>query len=99
MTKYHAKRSGGFASKKEHRVIADLQLQEKLGLIKNLRLQVSFELTPKVGKERSSQYIADAVFEENGKEVVLDAKGFRTPLYILKRKVLRMRYGIEIREV
>lgn len=98
MTKYHARPSNGFASKKEERVINDLRLQEKFGLISNLQTQVRYELTPKFGNERASHYIADAVFVEDGKTVVMDCKGFRTREYILKRKFLRYRYGIEIRE-
>lgn len=93
-----------FDSKGEHRRYQELQLLEKLGAIRNLRTQVKFELTPKIDKERESSYIADFVYFERNSDgtheyqVVEDCKGFRTPLYILKRKMMRWRYGIEILE-
>lgn len=98
MSKMGNKQSGGFDSRREHRRYQELQLLEKIGEISNLRTQVVYELTPKAGKERASTYRADFVYSENGKEVVEDCKGFRTIHYILKRKFLRYRYGIEIRE-
>lgn len=98
MSKYGNKKVGGFDSKREGRRHSELLLLERIGEISNLRTQVVFELTPKAGKERASTYRADFVYLENGKEVVEDCKGFRTVHYILKRKFLRFRYGIEIRE-
>ena len=96
--KYRNIRQNGYASKRESKRASDLALLEKLGCIQNLRQQVKYELTPKIGKERASHYIADFVYQENGLEVVEDCKGFRTPEYVLKRKFLRYRYGIEIKE-
>jgi hypothetical protein len=32
------------------------------------------------------------------KDVCEDVKGMRTPLYVLKRKILNWRYGIVVRE-
>lgn len=102
MNKMGNKRSGGFDSKREHRRHSELSLLEKIGEIRNLKTQVVFELTPKVGRERASTYRADFTYEEKvGNSwipVTEDCKGFRTIHYILKRKFLRFRYGIEIRE-
>lgn len=98
MSKMGNKESGGFASRREHRRHQELLILEKVGEISDLRTQVVYELTPKIGKERASTYRADFVYQENGKTVVEDCKGFRTIHYILKRKFLRYRYGIEIRE-
>ena len=96
------KQSGGCDSKREHRRYNHLLLLEKIGEIRNLKTQVVYELTPKVGKERASTYRADFTYEEKSGEdwipVTEDSKGFRTIHYILKRKFLRYRYGIEIRE-
>ena len=97
-SKYGAVRTGRHSSKKEAKRSEELHLLEKLGLIAGLREQVKYELTPKIGKERASHYVADFVYTENGCEVIEDCKGFRTPEYVLKRKFLRYRYGIEIRE-
>jgi hypothetical protein len=89
-------------SRREARRLIELRLLEKAGSISGLRTQVRYELTPAATNptERASHYVADFVYtDENGDLVVEDAKGFRTSEYILKRKVMRWRYGIVIREV
>ena len=93
-----------FDSAKEARRWSELLLLERAGAIQNLRRQVKYELIPSqriAGKvvERACTYIADFVYEENGVEVVEDTKGFKTPEYIIKRKLLLWRYGIRIKEV
>ena len=58
------------------------------------------ELTP--GKkliERECAYVADFVYEEDGKTVIEDTKGMKTKDYILKRKMTLFFHGIRIREV
>lgn len=79
---------------------------EKAGEIKNLERQKRFTLTPTMrdrnGKvlERPSFYIADFYYrDKDGKEVVEDAKGFKTPEYVLKRKLMLCTYAIQIKEV
>lgn len=79
-------------------------LLERAGAIQNLRRQVKYELIPSqriAGKvvERACTYTADFVYQENGQDVVEDTKGFKTPEYIIKRKLMLWRYGIRIREV
>lgn len=94
-----------FDSKHEAYRYVELKLMERTGLIKNLRLQVPFELIPnlkdKNGKllERKATYVADFVYELNGQQVVEDAKGCRTDVYKLKKKLMLERYGIVIVEV
>lgn len=94
-----------FDSKKEANRYKELLLLEKAGVIKNLSRQVKFVLIPsqrdESGKliERECSYKADFKYEENGKVVVEDVKGFRTKEYIIKRKLLLYQYGIRIREV
>lgn len=106
--KYHAKKTvlDGiiFDSRKEAARYAELKLLERSGAIHNLQRQVRYELIPaqkKDGKtvERACHYIADFVYEEDGKTVVEDVKGFRTKEYILKRKLMLQVHGIEVREV
>ena len=70
----------------------DLKILERAGMINNLRFQVPFELIPKNGDERPVKYIADFQYNENGKMIVEDFKGFHTKEYILKRKLLKWRY-------
>lgn len=61
--------------------------------------------------ERAAKYVADAVYYDKAVSethaalraaygmVVEDSKGFRTPTYILKRKLMMHVHGIRIREV
>ena len=53
----------------------------------------------KILMERECAYIADFVYDENGKTVVEDTKGVKTKDYIIKRKLMLKEYGIKIREV
>ena len=49
--------------------------------------------------ERECAYIADFTYKQDGKLVVEDTKGFRTPDYIIKRKLMYLVYGIKIKEI
>lgn len=104
--KYHAKRVGGHASKKEHNRANQLKLMQRAGVISGLREQVTYQLIPaqrdNYGKliERSCCYKADFVyFDDKGDVVVEDTKGVRTKEYIIKRKLMLMVHGIRIKEV
>jgi hypothetical protein len=103
--KYHAQRSGGYDSRKEHRRANELRLMQRAGLISNLREQVPYELIPTQrgadGKviERACSYIADFVYDtKDGKHIVEDTKGVRTDVYRIKRKLMLLVYGIRITE-
>lgn len=96
-----------FDSKREGRRFQELRLLERGGEISDLKTQVDYELIPtqtrQHGKaERAVHYIADFVYQDNrhgGALVVEDAKGVRTPEYIIKRKLMLQKYGIEVKEV
>lgn len=93
-----------FDSKKESRRYQELRLLEQAGEIRDLKLQVKFELIPSQrvdGKvvERACTYKADFVYRENGEIIVEDAKGFRTPEYKIKRKLMLYIHGIRIKEI
>ena len=111
-----------FDSKKECKRYMELKLLEKGNVIRDLRLQVEFELLPnqyatekrygkngkplkdkKVLLERRVVYRADFVYilNETGETVVEDAKSeiTRTPVYLLKRKLMLYRYGVRVHEV
>ena len=61
--KYHAKRTDGYASKKEANRVAELRILEQAGKIWGLKLQVRFELLPAIpGYRRPLVYIADATY-------------------------------------
>lgn len=103
--KYHAEKSGGYDSRKEHRRANELRLMQRAGLISNLREQVPYELIPTqrsaAGKllERSCRYVADFVYtDKDGNTVVEDTKGVRTDVYRIKRKLMLYVHGIHITE-
>lgn len=89
-----------FDSKAEAARWQELSLLERAGEITELERQVEYELIPKQKGERAVKYIADFRYVDNeGKTVVEDTKGVRTPVYILKRKLLLWVHGIRVREV
>lgn len=104
-----------FDSLKEYRRFCELSLLEKAGAITDLKRQVEFVLIPAqrepdtIGKrggiikgktiEQKCSYVADFVYQENGKTIVEDTKGFRTKDYILKRKMMLYFHGIRIKEI
>ena len=88
-----------FDSKHEAKRYQELRLLEQAGEIENLRLQVPYELIEKSKYGRSIKYVADFVYSRNGLTVVEDAKGVRTPVYRLKKRMMAEKYGIQIREV
>lgn len=92
-----------FDSQKEARRYRELALLERAGQISDLKRQVKYELIPtqRIGGkvvEKSCVYIADFVYTENGETVVEDTKGFKTPEYRIKKKLLLYVHGIQIRE-
>lgn len=92
-----------FDSKKEFLRYLVLEDKQNKGEIKNLKRQVPFILVPAFNlnkkRYREMKYIADYVYEENGKQVVEDVKGMRTDVYKLKKKLMAYIYQIEIKEV
>lgn len=109
-SKYRNVKCGSYASKREAKRAEELKLLEAAGKITNLREQVEYVLIPKQvdanGKciERACEYIADFAYllKEDGEildEIVEDAKGYRDPVYRIKRKLMLSVHGIRIREV
>lgn len=89
-----------FDSRKEADRYLVLRDMAKQGEIRGLQTQPEFELIPKQPGEQGVKYIADFLYEQAGKTVVEDVKGYRTKDYIIKRKLFKWRYpGIEFREV
>lgn len=90
-----------FDSKKEAEFYAELKLREKVGEITHLRLQPRYLLQEAFkhdGKQyREMEYVADFEYIENGVTVVVDVKGFRTAVYMIKRKLFLYRYGSSIK--
>lgn len=109
--KYGAKKTAVngivFDSQKEARRYQELLLLKDLGAITHLRRQVKYVLIPSQkdenGKviERECSYIADFVYFDimANKTIVEDTKGFRTPEYKIKRKLMLYVHNIKIKEV
>lgn len=84
-------------SLKERQRCWELAQWEKRGRISCVQRQVRFRLTVK--GQYICAYVADFVYlNERGETVVEDTKGYRTPLYKLKAKLMRACLGIDIRE-
>lgn len=104
MSKFGNVKFRGHDSKKEARRAQELWLLQRAGKISCLQQQVTFELIPaqydERGRclERAVKYVADFVYAQDGKTVVEDVKGYKTPEYVIKRKILLWRYGIRIKE-
>lgn len=86
-----------FASTKEARVWQDLCLQQQAKQIIGLRRQVPIDIT--INGIHVCDYVVDFFFLRDGKQVVMDAKGFRTEMFRIKKKLVRAVHGIEIEEV
>ena len=87
-----------FPSKKEARRFAELKLLERAGKISRLTLQPSYTFTHN-GVE-ICRYVADFQYFDNDRNcpVTEDSKGVKTPAYIIKSKLLKAFYGIEVLE-
>lgn len=88
-----------FDSKHEANEAVKLEALASRGIIQDLRYQVPFTLVEGRGRILPIKYIADFVFTEGGKQRIVDAKGCKTPVYRLKRKLAMLLHGIEIEEV
>lgn len=86
-----------FDSVKEYHRWGCLRLLERAGRISDLKRQVRFELIPKQVGESSCSYIADFVYNEDGKQVVEDCKGYKTDVYKIKKKLMLWVHGIRIK--
>jgi hypothetical protein len=85
-----------FDSKKEARRYVQLKLLVRAGAISELKLQPRFDLI--INDCKCGFYKADFDYIENGKRVVEDVKGMKTPVYNLKKKLVKAIYGIDIFE-
>ena len=86
-----------FHSKKEATRYTELKLAQTVGMISDLELQPSFDL--KVNGILICRYKADFRYRQDRQQVVEDAKGFKTPEYKLKKKLMLAIHNIEIQEV
>ena len=108
INKYHNKKCEfdgiKFDSIKEKNYYVKLKLMQDFGKISELKCHVPFILieTFKLDDEtyRKTKYIADfTYYDDKGNYHVVDTKGFKTKEYLLKKKLMAWKYGIEIEEV
>lgn len=104
--KYGNEPVDGFDSKLEAKRAGELALLQRAGAITDLKLQPVFELIPKQvdkdGKclERRLTYRADFSYVDGeGCLVTEDAKGCKTDVYRIKRKLMLALLGIRVVEV
>lgn len=102
MSKYHNRKTMIdnilFDSKREANRYLVLKSMEQAGEIQDLRLQPEFELRVEGGIV-VGKYIADFKYRVGMKVVIEDAKGVRTDVYRLKKKMVEAVYRIKIVEV
>lgn len=95
--KYRAVRVGGFDSKREARRYDELCLLVFTNQIYDLRRQPEFHVW--IGGKLVTRYVSDFYYQtRDGAVIIEDAKGFRTPTYRLKKKLVEAIFGVEIVE-
>jgi len=103
-SKYHNKRVTvdgiTFDSVKEASRYQELRMLERAGEITGLVRQQKIELIPKTKLYRACYYVCDFIYfdKRENKTIYEDVKGVRTKEYLLKRKLMYWRHGIEIKE-
>lgn len=87
-----------FDSRAEAARFEELLILKESGIIRDLRLQVSYPVY--INDVKIFVYRADFVYEmvDTGEVVVEDVKGYRTPLYRLKKKAVEAYWGFKITE-
>jgi hypothetical protein len=93
-----------FDSRKEAKRYTELKLLERNGDIEKLTLQPRFLLQEgfrKNGKAyRKIEYVADFMYEQDGKLIIEDVKGIKTDVYKLKQKLFEKKYqDLTIKEI
>ena len=102
MNKYHARKTTvdgiTFDSAAEARRYMDLRLLERAREIGDLQRQVRFDFV--LHGIKIGTYVADFTYTDAATRarVVEDVKGVRTPVYVLKKKLMKALHGIEISE-
>ena len=88
-----------FDSKWESERYGQLKAMERGGIVTDLELQVKYDIV--INDIKICKYIADFVYKEESpdgkiREIVEDAKGFETPEFKLKKKLMKAVHGIDI---
>jgi len=87
-----------FHSQREARRYQELRLLERAGKIKGLVLQKPYPVM--VNGQKVCNYVSDFFYyDQHGGQHTEDVKGFLTPVYRLKKKLVEIIYGIRIEEI
>lgn len=85
-----------FDSAKEARRYSELKLLENCKVIHSLELQPEFPVV--IEGKKICKYKADFSYYEDDRRVIEDVKGFKTPVYRIKKKLVEALYDVEILE-
>ena len=106
--KYGNVATDGEASKRQAKRLSELRLMNEAGVIRGLCRQPEYVLIPKQVREcgelieRKMTYVGDFQYErwtsDGWKLTLEDSKGYATPGYVMKRKLMLRIHGIEITE-
>lgn len=91
-----------FDSKREAERFIVLRLEQDAGRISDLMIQRRFSLhavTPEGVRVHVADYVADFSYRRGEELVVEDAKGVRTAVYALKKKIVEAQHGITVVEI
>lgn len=106
INKYGAKRTeynGRFyMSKKEANYAKHLEYLKHAHDLKDRVIEIQYQVPFQIvmNKKNICKYVCDfIVFWGDGRKTIIDVKGMRTSIYILKKKLVEAQYGVEIVEV
>ncbi|AHV96141.1 DUF1064 domain-containing protein [Paenibacillus sabinae] len=96
-----------FDSKKEARRYKELMLMKRAGIVTDVQLQPVYELVPKFTHKATGEKIRAVTYKgdflvtyADGRQEIEDAKGMKTEVYKLKRKLFMNKYPeLTIKEV
>ena len=89
-----------FASKKEMKRYAELQLLQRAGEVQDLELQPEFRVS--INGEHYCTYTADFAYTEHGQRVIEELKSTGTAkdaAYRLRKKAAELFYGIKVKVI
>ena len=89
-----------FASKKEMKRYAELQLLQRAGEVQDLELQPAFRVS--INDEHYCTYTADFAYTEKGQRVIEELKSTGTAkdaAYKLRKKAAELFYGIKVKVI
>jgi hypothetical protein len=85
-----------FDSKREAKRYGELKLMERAGYIANLQLQPRYDFV--INGVKCGFYKADFKYSDELGVRVEDVKGMKTPVYRLKKKLMKALHDIDILE-